>query len=231
MKNFTLLYAEDEYTTRKNHIAYIKSRYNCTVYEADNGEEALSLYKTHSPHIVLTDITMPFLSGLELSKEIRKISKHTQIIILTAHSEKEKLLEALSMQMLNYLVKPIKRKELTQSIDIALELLKTESFTKNIIHLNTISTYNLDTKEYFVNNTLILLSNYETKLLHLLCLNVNKSLNSFDIFVNIWEDNDKEYSAASIRTLIKKLRKKLPDGILINIYGGLYTLKPLQQVE
>lgn len=225
MKKITLLYAEDEYITRRSHVVYLQSRYNFKIYEANDGEKALALYKKYKPDIVLTDISMPNMSGLELSKEIRLISKKTKIIILTAHSEKDKLLEALNMQMVDYLIKPIKRKDLENSINIAVELLTPNIVNNNIIYLDKRSQYNIETNEYHVDNKLIACTQSETQLLNLFCQNISKQFSAYDIFLHIWESNEKNYSATSIRTLIKNLRKKMPKGILINIYGGFYKLQ------
>jgi DNA-binding response OmpR family regulator len=221
MRNIKLLYAEDEINIRKHHIEYIQSRYDFEIYEADDGEEALSLFKKHQPDIVLTDITMPKMSGLELAKEIRNISKETKIIALTAHSEKEKLLEALKLNMVNYILKPIERKELRESIDTAIETLKISD--DSFIYLDEKCYFNFDTREYFRDSQLVSLSSSEQKLLELLCLSANKQLSAFDIFVEVWED--KEYSSDSVRTLVKNLRKKLPKDSLVNIYGGFYKLQ------
>jgi two-component system response regulator len=64
-KKLKLLYAEDEQQTRKDHITYLNSKYDFTIYEANDGIEALSIYKNNMPDIVLTDITMPNMGGLE----------------------------------------------------------------------------------------------------------------------------------------------------------------------
>jgi len=220
-----LLYAEDEYTTRQDHISYIKSRYDFDIYVANDGEKALELYNKHKPEIVMTDITMPKMTGLELIVEIRKISKWTKLIILTAHSDNDKLLQALESQVINYLVKPINRQKLKVSIDTALELLAPVVETDNyLITLGENATYNMHTQIYTHNLEQVKLTNYENRLLEYLCERKNAKVNCYDIFLHLWDDLDKEYSADSIRTLVKKLRKKLPTNILENIYGGFYRL-------
>ena len=224
-KKIKLLYAEDEYTTRQDHISYIKSRYNFEIYVADDGEKALELYNRHKPDIVMTDITMPKMTGLELIVEIRKVSKHTKIIILTAHSEQEKLLQALESQVINYLVKPINRQKLKRSLDTALELLSpVEKSINHVLALGENASYDMKTRIYSYNLEQVKLTNYENRLLEYLCERKNMKVNCYDIFVYLWDDLDKEYSADSIRTLVKNLRKKLPENILENIYGGFYRL-------
>ena len=225
MKKLKLLYAEDEKGTRKNHIRYIQSRYDFEIYEASNGVQALSLYKEHQPDILLTDITMPKMSGLSLIKEVRKISKQTKIIILTAHSEQDKLLEAFNSYVVNYLIKPIDRQKLSSSIDTAIETLpKFDQSKDSFIRINKDANLNKDTEEYFMHGVQVQLSKSETALLTLLCEQKNRDINAYDIFIHVWNDFEKEFSKDSVRTLVKKLRKKLPPDTLENSYGGYYRL-------
>jgi len=225
MNKLKLLYAEDEALTRKDHIIYLQSRYDFTIYEANDGVEALKMYIKHKPDIVLTDISMPKMDGLELAKEIRKISKHTKIIILTAHSEQDKLMRAFDVNVVNYLIKPIDRRKLTKSIDTAIETtLVSRQEDKNHIFLSENAKYDMSSHKYFVDDVVIKLSKSKTIVLELLCKNKNTDISSLDIFLAVWDDYEKEYNPDSVRSLIKKLRKKLPDGILKNTYGGFYKL-------
>jgi DNA-binding response OmpR family regulator len=225
-KKLTLLYAEDKQLTRKDHISYLHSRYDFTIYEANNGVEALEIYKNKMPDIVLSDLTMPNMDGFELVKEIRKISQHTKIIILTAHSERDKLIQALDLHVVNYLIKPINRTKLVSAIEVAMQTMsKKEKRDDFYIHFTKNTRFHTVTHEYIFNGELTKLSKSETTLLSLLCQYKNQEINSFDIFTTVWNDIDKEYSSSSVRTLVKKLRKKLPDGILENIYGGFYRLR------
>jgi len=207
-KHITLLYAEDEVQTRINHVLYLKAKYNFTIIEASDGEEALALFHTHKPDIVMSDITMPKMDGLSFIKEIRKNSLHTKIIILTAHTEHDKLIDALGMNVVNYLVKPINRKALVSAIDIALETLPQKLEVQD-----SSSTDDVAAK----------LSKSEHSLYELFKENYNTQISSLDIFNHIWED--KEYSSESVRTLVKKLRKKLSKESIENIYGGFYIFK------
>ena len=225
MNKLKLLYAEDEQQTRKDHITYLQSRYDFIVYEADDGVEALNLYKKYNPDIVLTDITMPNMCGLELAREIRKISYHTKIIILTAHSQQDKLIQAFDSNVINYLIKPINRQKLRSSIDIAMKTIpKPIDLNNNYVIFSNNAKFDMDNNKYTIDNKIIKLSKSESKLLELLCEHKNIDISAYDIFVNVWDDFEKEFSSASVRTLVKKLRKKLPDGVLKNIYGGFYKL-------
>jgi len=226
MNKLKLLYAEDEERTRKDHIVYLQSRYDLEIFEAKDGLEALELYKDNEPDIVLTDITMPNMCGLELAREIRKISSHTKIIILSAHSEHDKLMQAFDSNVVNYLIKPINRKKLRESMDIAIETIAKNTKEKNSnINLSKNAMFDMKKQIFVLNDEVIKLSKSESKLLNLLCENKNKEIDAYDIFLYVWNDFEKEFSADSVRTLVKKLRKKLPAGVLKNIYGGFYKIE------
>jgi DNA-binding response OmpR family regulator len=135
-------------------------------------------------------------------------------------------MQALDLHVVNYLLKPINRKKLTHAIEVAVSTIsKKERVDDPCIYFNENTKFNMTTNEYIFNNKVIKLSKSEKTLLLLLYKHKNQEIDSFDIFTSVWNDFDKEYSAYSVRTLVKKLRKKLPDGILENIYGGFYRLR------
>ncbi len=84
--------------------------------EAHDGREALSLFKIHYPDIVLTDITMPYLNGLELSEKIMQESPETAVILITGNNEFEYARRAVKMGVCDYIVKPFEKEELILSL-------------------------------------------------------------------------------------------------------------------
>ena len=221
MKKYKLLYAEDEENLRKNHLEYIKHLFDFDIFEASNGKEALELYHTHKPDILLTDISMPYMCGLELIEKIRKNDNDIHIIILSAHSEKEKLLKAIKLNLQEYHIKPIDRKILKNSLSNSIK--KLDSFNKNLFYFNNIDYFDKNTQNLIVDNNIITLSKNELKLFNIFLSNPNILVSSLDIFNEIW-DFEKEYKIDSIRTLVKKLRKILPTDCIESIYGGGYKL-------
>lgn len=220
--NYKLLYVEDEIETRKNIIDYIKGYYNISIIEASNGVEGWDKYKKYKPEILITDLSMEHLSGLELIEMIREVDKSIKIIVITAHGEQEKLLRAIKLNLIEYYIKPISRKCLKECLSIAINELNINEKDSNI-YFNKTTFYNTITNKFYVDNEIVKLTQYEIKLLKFLIENKNKPVESFSIFNELW-DFEKEYKAESVRTLIKKLRKKLPDDSIDNIYGGLYRL-------
>ena len=220
----TLLYAEDEVETRQNHIDYLKDRYDFNYIEASDGEEALALYKEHKPDIILTDITMPKMDGLTFIQHVRVRSPHTKIVVLTAYDEREKLMKALGLDVVDYLLKPINRKKLSSAIDLALETLPSCENKKSICRIDSNTRWDEQTSELYSYGELIGLSQLEKRLISLLCGYKNREVSSFDIYFHVWQDFATEFSEDSVRTLVKKLRKKLPENSLTNSYGGFYKL-------
>ncbi len=106
MNKLTLLYAEDDKETRENYAFVLKQYFN-EVYTAKDGKEALNIYREIKPDILLLDISMPLLNGLDVAKEVRRHNDTVPIIMLTAHSERDKLLKAVNLKLEAYLIKPI----------------------------------------------------------------------------------------------------------------------------
>jgi DNA-binding NtrC family response regulator len=83
---------------------------------ANGGEEALGLFKSYPFNLVITDIKMPVMDGLQLLQEIRKMGSKTDVIMVTAYGEVESYLKAMSLGAAEYINKPIRIKELKQIV-------------------------------------------------------------------------------------------------------------------
>lgn len=114
-QNRTLLYVEDSEKMREQASTLFRKFFTNTVVAKD-GAEGLELFKQHRSDIVITDISMPFLNGLEMAKEIKAINPETKIIITSAYDDKEKLLQAIEIGVFKYLKKPITIQTLTDAL-------------------------------------------------------------------------------------------------------------------
>ena len=85
-KNIKILYVEDEDNIRENAVFYLKRLFDI-VFEAKDAFEALEIIEQKNPHIIITDINMPKLNGLELIKNIRKKDSKIAIIVLSAYTK------------------------------------------------------------------------------------------------------------------------------------------------
>ncbi len=106
LNNFTLLYVEDDKTTQEMVKIILKNKVK-ELYIASDGQEGLDAYKDKKPDIILTDINMPVMDGLEMSAKIKSIDHHQPIVCLTAYSDIVFLKESINIGIDKYLIKPI----------------------------------------------------------------------------------------------------------------------------
>ncbi len=139
-KGFTLLYAEDNEALLANATKLFKKFFD-TVYSAKNGEEALELFRQNHTSIVITDIKMPKMDGLELAKEIKLLSPHTKILVMSAYDEKDFLQECIKIGIYRFLKKPINVNELAATLLETIHELQHESHVK-LFHMHLTSIFN-----------------------------------------------------------------------------------------
>jgi len=221
-KNIRLLYVDDEDLIRENAIEYL-NRYFDEVYESRDGLEALQLIEKVKPHIVITDIKMPNLNGIELAKKIRQSDKKTQIIIATAYTDTNFLITAVELQLVKYMVKPILETKLISVLKSCIETIKEDD--TNIKKFSSDVFFDIFNKTLLVNNKLKKLTKNEILFLELLCSNSNRVVSYEEIQTYIWYDN--YMSGDAIRSLVRALRKKLPNGIIENFSGLGYKINIL----
>jgi len=224
LKPFSILVIEDEDYSRKQLVDILNFDYKY-VYSANNSEKALKIYQDEKPDIMIVDINLPKINGLEFIKHIRINDIDTKVIILTAHSDVEYLMQATSLKLIDYLIKPISRKALKKSLDKAISEIKNFSISSNkIITLRNNFTWNSSNKSLYFKNEQIQLSIMEKKLLNLFIHNQNILLEFDTIIIDLWDDYNNDKMNA-LKTLIKKLRRKLPENSIENIYKQGYIFK------
>lgn len=219
-KNIKVLYVEDDDITRENGIEYLENYFE-NIYEASDAINALKIFNQIDPHIIITDIQMPKLNGLEFIKRVREKNKKTQVIVLSAYSNKEYLFEAIELQLVKYLIKPIKEKQLQEAIETCIYSI--ENNNSNIIKLSDnyfFDTYNCSLK---MDNQLIKLRAKEIDLLQLLLKNKNRYVTYEEIENYVWQDSVMTKDA--LKTLIKNIKQKLPKDIISNLTGMGYKIE------
>ncbi|MEO5357157.1 MAG: response regulator [Nitrospirae bacterium YQR-1] len=132
---YKVLLIEDEEATRKHLAKYIEKEL-FEVIQAENGLIAMELFHMEHPQIVLTDLKMPGIGGMEVVRTIREISAETEIIVFTGHGDVDTAITALREGVLDYLKKPIDLNILTIALGRAKEKInmrKKEIFIPNIL--------------------------------------------------------------------------------------------------
>ncbi len=223
-KDYSLVYAEDDELIREGYLKFLNHHFT-KVYGARNGQEALDLYEHCSPDIMILDINMPLIDGLKVAKKIRQKDDKTKILILTAYSDKGKLLEAVELNLCKYLIKPVSTFELRETLEGVVKKIKNNS-EDDIYILNEKFAWNRTKKAIYKNNKEIYLTKKEMLLLELFFSNPNKIHSNIDILNYVWdEDISEEFSTSKLRSLFSKLRNKLGENIFISIYAVGYKLK------
>ncbi|MDD3463025.1 MAG: response regulator transcription factor [Sulfurospirillaceae bacterium] len=216
LSHYTVLYAEDDSGIRKN-INELLSMLFKEVYLAVDGEEAYEKYLSLKPDLVITDIKMPRLNGIDLAKKIRHVDDQAQIIVITAHTEVDFMLEAIELFLVRYIVKPITEPKLLDALEKFLD-------SKEKVNRKEIADgwfYDYLKKAICHNETLYELTKKEARFLEIL-LSKNSIISYEEIERELWGD---EYmSLNALRLMIKNLRKKLPEGVLKNIQGVGYKM-------
>ena len=219
LKNFTILYVEDEEMVRKNAVEFL-NRVCSKVLEAKDGKEAIKIWSEEKPDIIITDINMPRLNGLDMAAYIRTQDKDVQIIVATAHSDTEYLLRAVELQLVKYIIKPITKDKLVNAINMSIELIEDKS--KFNLQLSDSCSYNAYEKTVLKDGVEIKLTKNETLFLDLLAHHHSRVVNYEEIEDAIWAYEGMSQDA--IRSLVRGLRKKIPEGSVENISGIGYKI-------
>jgi len=116
LHTFSLLYVEDDKNTQEAMKEILKDEVK-VLYQASNGEEGLALFKEKRPDIILTDINMPKMSGLDMALVIKHIDRTIPIVIISAFDEKSILLDAINIGIDGFVVKPVDIEKLIEKLE------------------------------------------------------------------------------------------------------------------
>jgi DNA-binding response OmpR family regulator len=220
LKNHSILYAEDDKALQATTVEYLK-RFFKEVYVASDGQEALALYKKCQPHALLLDIDMPCVDGLSVAKQVRQSDEVIPIVMMTAFTDTDLLLEATELNLCTYLVKPVrasKFKEALEKISLKLEVSASHS-----VALSEEYVWKSDAKTLLHKEQTVNLSHKEQTLLALLMTHRKLCVSFEEIMATVWEnDLDMEVSIDAVKYHVSQLRKKLPDGCIQSVYGRGY---------
>ena len=116
---YRILIVEDEPISLEMLSKTLKEDYD--VLTADNGEKGFELYKKFNPHIIISDLNMPIMNGIELIQKIRELDQNSKIIITTFKDDVQTLLQATELKLFKYLIKPIDFTTLKNIIEESIE--------------------------------------------------------------------------------------------------------------
>jgi len=216
LKELNVLLVEDEKKLAQLLKSAIGENFN-SFSIANNGKEGIQRFLKLSPDLVITDIMMPDLTGLEMAEELKKINPEIPIIILSAFSEKEKLLGAIDVGVVKYFIKPFDPDELLEYITSISDKLK-----NSLLILEDDFKYNKDTNNLYKDDKYVALTKRENIFLQLLVENPKDMISNELINKKLWDDDSS--SEERLRTFIKRFRLKTSKSLINNIKGQGYQL-------
>ncbi len=214
-----ILVVEDDKVIREGICEYL-SEFGYEMYEAEDGRKALDIFKDKDINLIILDIQIPLLNGLEVLKEVRKESK-IPILMLTAFSDEEYKISAFSSLADGYIEKPFSLPVLKVRIDSLIKRYykEIEKFIYKDLEVN-FSSYTARVKDEFID-----VNAKELEILKYLLENEGHVLTRNQIIDNVWKETEDIPFDRVIDVYIKELRKKLILDCIITIRNVGYKLE------
>lgn len=216
LSNKKVLCLEDEEAILKNICTSLELFFG-EVTGVQDGCEALELALSDAYDVLVLDISVPNIDGLDVAKKVRAINQKIPIVILSSHVEQEYLWRAVELKITRYLAKPYDKQSFIKALeDVALELVGRIP----TIRLNDELEYDFSKKALYSDGKIFHLSKSESRLLEYFLNNKNKTITYEQIFDYIWEYE--QPSKEAIKTIVKELRRKIGKDVIKNLYGVGY---------
>ena len=181
---------------------------------------ANEIYEKSFPSILIIDINLKESSGLTFIKNLRKKNKSMPIIIITENKEIDILIEAIKLNLIDYLLKPVDINKLIHALNLSAKNILNSGEIKTIIKNDVI--YNYVDKSITISDKKQSLTRNESRLLELFLINKNKFVKNEDIIKQIW--SDKEVSSSAFKSLINRLSNKIGKDTISNSFGIGYGI-------
>ena len=219
LKNLTVLLVENNSDSKKIIYDILIDNFE-KVITAQNGDEGLKKFKKYNPNIVITDVFMPIIDGLDMAKCIKEISKDTPIIILSTHCEKETLLKAIDVGIDKFLIKPIMSGDFLETIE---NVAKNKIETTNIIKIGNGYSFNKIKRVLIREGVEISLTKKELAFVSLLIKRFGTLVLHDEIKSVVWVGES--VTEAAIRTFVKRVRDKVGSSFIKNVPGLGYKIE------
>ncbi|HEF4281970.1 TPA: response regulator transcription factor [Campylobacter jejuni] len=210
-KELIILVVEDEVKARESMINILSERFS-KVIGAQNGDEGLKKFKKFKPDLVITDIAMPIMDGLDMVREIKEISDDVPIVVLSAYSEKERLLRSIDIGIDKYLIKPVDIEELFKVLDY---LIGEKIEANMLVKISEEYQFNKTKRTLIYNGEEIVLTKKELAFISLLLKQPGALVLHEDIKKNVWIGE--HVSDTAVRTFIKRVRDKVGEDFIKNV--------------
>nr|WP_317171024.1 response regulator transcription factor [Sphingobacterium arenae] len=208
-------------------ISYSLTKEGYQVYQAHNGKEGIEVAKQVNPDLIILDVMMPEMDGIEACRLMRSMPefKHTFMVFLTARSEEYSEIAGFNVGADDYIAKPIKPRALMSRINAILRRNNTEAGIDQADKLEILDLV-IDRDSFLVyrDDEKIVLAKKEFELLYLLASKPNKVFTREQILKAIWEDSV-VVTNRTIDVHIRKLREKIGDHYVATVKGVGYKFE------
>jgi DNA-binding response OmpR family regulator len=211
LKSLTVLYAEDDLVIQDS-ISRILKMFFKDVVIANDGKEAIENYNNKKIDILILDYVMPNLNGYETAKIVRKKDKKIPILITSAYTDKEKLLNAIELNLIKYIEKPILYNDLIKVFENIIKYMEENNLLQ--IKLDENIYYSFVNKNIIKNGEKITLTKNEVLFLELLLEKPNHLISKNIIENSVFKASVDENT---LRNMVYKLRKKLIQILLLQL--------------
>ncbi|MGY3792095.1 response regulator transcription factor [Aquimarina sp. 433] len=220
-KDITILLVDDEPDILEI-VGYNLTTEGYNVLTAENGTEAVKIAKKKKPHLIILDVMMPEMDGIEACEQIRKMPdlQNTIITFLTARGEDYSQVAGFDAGADDYITKPIRPKVLVSKVKALLRRLKENDASENVVKIGNL-VINRDEYKIVKDKNEIILPRKEFELLSLLASKPGKVFKREDILDKVW-GNEVIVGGRTIDVHIRKLREKLGDDSFKTIKGVGY---------
>lgn len=219
LKSLTVLYAEDDLVIQDS-ISRILKMFFKDVVIANDGKEAIENYNNKKIDILILDYVMPNLNGYETAKIVRKKDKKIPILITSAYTDKEKLLNAIELNLIKYIEKPILYDDLIKVFENIIKYMEENNLLQ--IKLDENIYYSFVDKNIIKNGEKITLTKNEVLFLELLLEKPNHLISKNIIENSVFKASVDENT---LRNMVYRLRKKIDKDTIATIKDLGYIIK------
>ena len=199
-----------------------------SVYPCLSGERAMDALKRRRFDLLLTDIKMPRITGIDLLLHVRRMELDTEVILMTAYASLKTAVQALRGEAFDYLVKPFSLNDLRQRVREALDKEPGDKRASGIVHEKDM-TVDLNALRVWIDDEEIELTSQEFKVLAYLMIERGRIVPWDELIEKLWDDEADERTASTLRSCIRRLRQKIGDDAqnpryIKNVWGVGYQI-------
>jgi DNA-binding response OmpR family regulator len=216
LKDKNALYIEDEQDVLTNISKLLKKFFN-NFYTASSAEEAIEIFEDNKIDLLLVDIELPKMNGIDFIRHIRKSAKNIPIVVISAYTKTDYLLQSIELNLDKYIVKPLTSRKIHTLL---------ETLNNDFLQDGTFELVSGVVVDKIIGSVSFENSNYELtkKEMEFLEILYEKKLITYEELYALWREDVPSENA--VRSFVKYLRKKLPEDLIKNRSGIGYYIEP-----